>query len=415
MSSDISSDISSDVRVDGQVHDERADLRVAIDVSAVHSTSGGVLRYVDGLVRNLPSLGVELLLVDQRVRAGSVEGRLFSAVGQTTVIGRAPKSPAARLVWEQLALARLVGQLGDVTVLHSPHYTMPRVGARVSGGGSTRRGGRARRVASVVTIHDLTFFTLPHLHAPSKKRFFRSAIRYAATHADALVCVSDRTASLLQQHVDVRVPVVVAPHGIDTSRFQGTSPSNREFDAEILARLGVRLPYVLSVGTIAPHKNIGALLQAFDQVRRRPGMSELTLVVGGNSWPGAWEAVEQWSTPAVNRIGFVADEALPALYRNAAVFVYPSFEEGFGLPVLEALACGAPVVTTAGSVMADVAGAHAVTVDTTSLTAIADGIAQCLEPSFGEAADRIGYAHGFTWENSAVKHRDAYELARQTL
>ena len=386
-------------------------VNVAIDVSAVHAGSGGVLRYVTELVRHLPGSGVHATLIDQRSRSVDGSRELFGLGEATSVAGRAPGPRLWRLAWEQYGLDRVVGNL-DIELLHSPHYTMPRWHLPL---GPWRAGGNGpgwKRPAHVVTVHDLTFFSLPHLHARSKRRMFQSSIRFAALHADALICVSDRTADQLRHYVDVKVPVVVAPHGIDQNRFRPSSADTEEPDARVLARYGIVGPYVLWLGAIAPHKNLGTLMQAFNRV----APAGLGMVVGGKSWPGAWESVVPHVPAVAKRIGFVPDDDIPALLRNAAVFAYPSFEEGFGLPVLEALACGTVVLTSRGTVMADVAGSEAVLVDPTLVEAVAEGLRGALElggspeQSVGRKA-RIDRAGTFTWERSARLHRDAYRLA----
>jgi glycosyltransferase involved in cell wall biosynthesis len=390
-------------------------MRVAIDVSAVHATSGGVLRYLKELAAHVPSHGIQPVLLDQKERASNPHRRLFEPSADVSVVGCAPTSRATRLVWEQVALPGVVRKLDAVSVLHSPHYTMPR---KMPGPVRLHR-----RLPNVVTIHDLTFFTLPHLHEPAKRHLFRSAIRYAARHADALVCVSDRTASLLQELVDVTVPVFVAPHGIDTERFRPSTPETRTDDAPVLRKLGVEAPYVLWLGTVAPHKNLGNLLEGFDLLRRDShdrgiDVRGIHLVVAGQSWPGAWEAVAPTPPAAVTRLGFVDEDDLVPLMRNARAFAYPSIEEGFGFPVLEALACGVPVLTSTDTTMADIAGGQAVLVDPHSVTAIRDGLAACLSMPEGDSdaavrtrTARVARARTFTWAGSAATHAEAYRSA----
>ncbi len=369
---------------------------VAIDVTAIHASSGGVLRYVTELVRHLPGCGVDPVLIDQRLRASAGSGgtrELFDVRDGARVVGAAPTSRLARLAWEQVSLER-TASAANVGVLHSPHYTMPRAqtlswpnrlsrpASRAGRSGGGRTGTGRRRLAHVVTIHDLTFFSLPHLHSPSKRRLFQSSIRFAARHADALVCVSDRTARELHRFVDVDVPVVVAPHGINADRFHPAMPETDEADSLVLQRHGITGRYVLWLGAIAPHKNLATLLQAFGRLAE----PDLSLVVGGKSWPGAWEAVQHFAPASTNRLGFVPDGDVAALLRNAAVFVYPSLEEGFGMPVLEALACGTSVVTSQDSVMADVAGSDAVLVDPRSVESLSEGLLLALRAGTGPDA-----------------------------
>ncbi len=327
-------------------------------------------------------------------------GRTASAAAAPVVRGAVPASRPGRLAFEQVGLASVLRRL-TVQVHHGPHYTMP---ARSP-------------VPCAVTIHDCTFFDHPEWHLRSKAAFFRRAIRHAARHAGALICVSQVTSERLRAVCDVRAPVIVAPHGVDHGRFGPDEPFEGA-DRTLLDSIGVpaERPLIVFVGTLEPRKGLVPLVAAFDRLAAaRP---DAVLVLAGQ--PG-WGMAETERALAdahhgdrIVRTGYLPDEAVPALLRQAAVAVYPALEEGFGLPALEALACGAPLVTTEGTAMAELAEGAAILVAPGDATALADALVSALDQ--GRLTDRrawgIRVAATRTWEASAALHLGAYEVAR---
>jgi glycosyltransferase involved in cell wall biosynthesis len=305
------------------------------------------------------------------------------------VAARAPAVRPLRLGWEQVGLPRVVRDLG-VQVHHGPHYTTP----------------LALGLPAVVTIHDLSFFTHPEWHQRTKVAFFRAAIRTSARHAAALIAVSATTAELLQHRIRPRAPVHVIPHGVDHGRYS----RDGDDDDAALARAGVTAPYVAFVGTLEPRKDVPTLVRAFDRIAAtQPG---LTLVLAGARGWGA-DAVDAAVAAAahgdrVRMTGYLPEGDLPALLRGAAAVAYPSLEEGFGLPVLEALACGAPVVTTSGTVMEEVAGGAAFLVPPGDDFRLAGALEAALEgdPERRELGFKVAARH--TWEASAAGHAEVY-------
>jgi len=377
-------------------------LAVSLDVSAVPADPVGAGRYTIELARALGRRSdVELLLWSRR--HDTARWRRLDPAGETpapTLRGDAPDSRAARVVWEQMRLGALLGGTG-ARLHHGPHYTMP---ARPA-------------VPVVVTVHDLTFFDHPEWHERSKVVFFRRAIRRAATRARAVVCVSGRTAALLRERVAVRAQVFVVPHGVDHSRFR-PDENQPGADDEVLHTLGVRRPYLLFLGTLEPRKAVPDLVRAFGALAGEH--PELTLVLaGGEGWgvgAVAQTIAECAVTDRVLRTGYVPEQAVPALLRQAAAVAYPAHEEGFGLPAVEALACGTPLVTTAGTAMADVAGDAAVLVGAGQPHELADALRAVL--SGGPDVDRrrrlgLSVAASYTWERSAAGHMEAYRWAAQ--
>jgi glycosyltransferase involved in cell wall biosynthesis len=280
------------------------------------------------------------------------------------------------------------------------------------------------RVPRVVTVHDLTFFDHPEWHERAKVPVFRHAIRAAARRATALLCDSGRTAARLEELCHPEARVFVVPLGVDPERFRPASPARDdagtsadvvENDGGLLAQLGVREPYILFLGTLEPRKAVPELVAAFDSIAGRN--RELSLVLaGGRGW-GAQEVDRQVAAARhgdqVICAGYVPDEAVPALLRNAAVVAYPAKEEGFGLPALEALACGAPLVTTSGTVMAELAGGAALTVAPGSVGDLAAALDSALSGDGVAERRRLGLevASRYSWEASAEAHVLAYRWA----
>ncbi|HUX70415.1 MAG TPA: glycosyltransferase family 1 protein [Cellulomonadaceae bacterium] len=374
-------------------------MRVLVDATAIPADRGGVGRYVDALLPALVRAGLDLVVVCQSRDAGATAALVPAAevVAAPSTISRRP----ARMAWEQVLLPGLVRSTG-AQVLHSPHYTMPLRAA----------------VPVVVTLHDATFFSHPQLHSPLKARFFRSAIRSAVHRAAGVVVPSRATQTEVQRFVGGADTLFhVAYHGVDTSLFR---PVDDEEKARVRGALGLgEMSYVGFLGTLEPRKNVPALVRAWvsavDGLERPPAL----VLAGGPGWDDgvapALAAVP--SNLHAAQVGYLPLSDLAGFLAGSEVLAYPSLGEGFGLPVLEAMACGAAVLTTRELSLPEVGG-DAVAYCGTEDAEIATALRALLEDpprrrALSEAAVRR--AAGFTWDAAAVVHLEAYEQALRSV
>lgn len=368
-------------------------MRLLLDVSAVPDRPVGAGYYT----LNLAGHVARRADVETHLLCRQHDGARWVALApDASVHAEVPSGRPARLVWEQTRAARLTRSLG-IDVWHGPHYTMP-----------LRLG-----VPAVVTVHDLTFFEHPEWHERGKVAYFRPMIRAAVRRAAVVIAVSEDTAVRLRRHALPSGPIVVAPHGVDHTRF--TPRADAADDDAVLSVHGIRAPFIAFTGTIEPRKGLPTLVDAFAQVAADDRRLRLVLA-GGEGWGAdqVRDAVAACGVPTrIVRPGYLPDAAVAPLFRRAAVVAYPSLAEGFGMNALEALACGAPLVTTTGSALDEVVGDAALTVSPGD----ADGLARALREAMRvDVAARLRAAGperaaGFTWEHSVDRHIEAYRLA----
>jgi len=371
--------------------------RVLLDATAIPGERGGVGRYVDNLVQALDASGAALSVVCQRADA-EVFARLApgSRVIQTAEeLGNRP----ARLAWEQTTLPRLARRL-PVDVIHSPHYTMP----------------LASSVPCVVTLHDATFFSDRGLHLGVKGRFFRAWTRTSLRRAAVCVVPSRATGEELERFASARPEsLVVAYHGVDLDVFTVPSATQIQRVRDSLD-LGNQ-SWIAFLGTLEPRKNVPALIRAFIRAVGPRAEQPALVLAGAPGWDAAVEpALAAVPSPLrVLRPGHLPVNDLPGLLGGAELVAYPSLGEGFGLPVLEAMACGAAVLTTRRLSLPEVGG-DAVAYTGTGAGDIAAALSELLDNP-GRRAElssaAVQRASGFTWAASAKAHHAAYVRAAE--
>jgi glycosyltransferase involved in cell wall biosynthesis len=368
---------------------------VLIDATAVPADRGGVGRYVDGLIGGLGRTGLELVVVCQRSDA-----ERFSRLAPTSEVIPAPSAIShrpARLAWEQTGLPLIAQQVG-AQLIHAPYYTMP----------------LHAPVPVVVTVHDVTFFSEPELHSAVRGGFYRSATKTAARRAARVIVPSQATRDELLRLLDARPERIdVARHGVDHSTFHPPTEAERR---RVSDRLGLHgRPYIAFLGVLERRKNVPDLVRGWVQAVEGLEEPPALVLAGSSGWDDGVDQAIAEVPPQLKivRPGFLRPADLPGLLGGAVIVAYPSKAEGFGLPVLEAMACGAPVMTARRLSLPEVGGdAVEYTEPDTA------GIAACLRALIDDPVRRAALAASgslrareFTWEASAAAHLDSYERA----
>lgn len=359
--------------------------------------SAGIHGYIASL---LPELAAR---EDVEVVAVTADPGARAALPETVEIVRAPalaRRRAGRVLYEQLRLAGDLRRAG-ARLYHGAAYAMPRFGLR--------------GMPALVTVHDLSFFRLPDAFPPRQARYLRLATRMAARRADGLVAVSEFTRDELVSVLGVEPPrITVVPNGYDPA-FRPMPPD------EIAAwRRGAGLPerFVLCVGTLQPRKNVGTLVQAFAELRgawaEGDGEAPDLVVAGGAGWgrDDVGTLAERLGIGRhVHRTGYVPADDLPRYYAAADVFAFPSRYEGFGLPALEAMATGTPVVAARAASLPEVVGDAGLLVapDDVAGWAAALGALLTSPARRGELAEAgIARAERFSWTRAAEQTAELY-------
>jgi glycosyltransferase involved in cell wall biosynthesis len=257
------------------------------------------------------------------------------------------------------------------------------------------------RVPSVMVVCDMVTFHDEHRPQRRAKVIERATLPLAARRADVFAAISEATADDLAAHFPKTEPrTVVTPLAADEHFFSAQA-------GDVRPRHGLNRDYVLAVGTLEPRKNLPALIEAFTGL---PDTHDLVLV-GALGWEtGETQAAIARHPDRIKALGHVSDADLASLYAGAALFAYPSLYEGFGLPVLEAMAAGAPVLTSNISSLPEVAGDAAILVDPRSVDAIREGLRRGLADPPRGGRER---ARTFSWARYARQIVQACESARR--
>lgn len=257
----------------------------------------------------------------------------------------------------------------------------------------------------VATVHDLFPLTRPEDFTARGARLMRDGLDWVLRHARAVMVPSETVAAACSAHGLHDAAIIVVPWGAPPTTADAGSAERAR------ARHGLVGPYVLFVGTVEPRKNLAGLIEAMALL----GRPDVTLVVvGPTGWGPSLDGAIAGLPSPVARLGHVPAEDLPGLYAGASAFCFPSLEEGFGLPVLEAMSAGAPVVTSSGTATADVAGDAALLVDPLDRPALADALARVLDDrATSERLRAAGRARAaqHRWDDAARRTLDVYRSA----
>jgi glycosyltransferase involved in cell wall biosynthesis len=369
-------------------------MRIAVDATALPVRPGGAGYYIINLIRSLLDLnsGHDFFIFSHPTKR-----HLFNLPSaQEKYLVNVPElNRGLRLVWEQTLLPQLLAQL-KIDVLHSPHYTMPLMA----------------HIPVVVTFHDMTFLMYPSYHSAIKRLFFPWIIHQSAKKSTAILSVSENTRQ------DAIRLLGISPEKITTTWLGKDSIFSRIQDLGSLAhvREKYKLPqkFILNVSTLEPRKNQSTLLAAFNDLTRQNSSIHL-VIAGGKGW-GVQQLSQnterQMNSDKIHWIGYVDREDMPGLYSLAEIFVYPSMYEGFGLPVLEAMACEVPVITSNTSSLPEIVGTSGLLIAPDHQAALAAAMQKLLldrNLSAGLTQGAALQAAKFSWKDTAQKTLNVYE------
>ena len=372
-----------------------ARVRVCIDIQSAVAQRAGVGRYTAQLAQHLPACStdddVRLFYFDFKHRGAPFIG----TSAEHTVVRWCP-GRVAQLAWRTLRWPNFDVLAGPADVYHFPNFILPPLGR-----------GRA-----VVTIHDMSFMRYPDFAEDRNRRHLTARIQDTVTRADAIITVSQFSADEVCRLLPVDRARVFPVHlGISESLF---APPPDPSIVETLARLGVKRPYLLTVGTLEPRKNIPFLIELFEKLDTFKGQ---LVVAGARGWKCdpilARMACSSRATD-IQWLGHVGDEQLPALYAGAEAFLFASHYEGFGLPPLEAMACGTPVLSSQGGSLAEVLGDGALLIDSFEPDIWLARLRELLsDPQSREKWIEAGRrrAATYSWTETARKTWDVYRHA----
>ena len=278
------------------------------------------------------------------------------------------------------------------------------------------RGVRHWQRPTVVTVHDLTPLRLPAAQVSREQVAITRRLLGTIRATDWVACVSEHTRrDYLAYCAHPSERTVVIPNGVDHARFHPVREPAAMERVRKIYRLG-DAPYVVTLSSLAEHKNLRLLLETWPEIRRRFPMHRLVLAGGKGSDAVSLLRGLGFNAPlpdGVQLTGFVPDDDLPALYSAAELFAFPSLYEGFGLPVLEAMACGAPVVVSRSSSLPEVVGDCGLLVDPIDRRGWVDAMAACLARGRRAGPDvaAVGAAARFPWARTAGAYVELYERA----
>ena len=352
--------------------------------------SAGINWYIYNLLHYLPEMAS-----DMEYTVFTSERRYVPAPGIRLQVFRLPTNrPPVRILWEQ-AFQPWAVRRAKLDLLHSPAFVGPLVSA----------------CPLVVTVHDLSFLFFPQGFRALNRSYLRLFTRLSVRRAQRVLAVSESTKRDLVTYYGL------SPAKVDVV-YNGVDGSFRPLPADQVAafRRQTGLPdrFMLFVGTLEPRKNVVRLIEAYARLsKERPPL----VLVGGRGWlyDQIFSRVEALNLSGqVHFAGYVLAEDLPLWYNAADLFVYPSLYEGFGLPPLEAMACGTAVITSTASSLPEVVGKAGLTIDPTDTEALATAMGQVLRArDLREQmqAEGLARAQSFSWEKTAQQTVDSYRRA----
>lgn len=369
-------------------------MHIGIDARLPYYRMGGISRYVIQLVEALAALDDDT----QYTVFHSRKDRRNYTPARANFARQGLWTPCHHRFERWLLSLELLGQ--DLDVLHSPDFIPP------------RRGGRRH----VITVHDLNFLYYPQFLTKESKRYYAEQIRWAVDHADGVIADSNHTRDDIIRELSVEQQRVHAVHLAADPLFSRVA--NDESDGavrETVDRYGLEPGFILFVGTIEPRKNLALLLESYAMLRRQTASAPRLVLVGSKGWlfDEIFAAIETYGLEDhVLHLQQVDDRQLAHLYLSAGLLALPSFYEGFGLPVLEAMHCRCPVIASNRASLPEVVGEAGILLSPEDPESWAASMQTVLNNAdLREEMVRAGLkqAQNFSWERTARATRSIYE------
>lgn len=374
-------------------------MRVGINAQLLYLSSSyraaGISRYIHQLLAHLRPLASEEDRLVAFTGRWALPPELTPTTGFNVRQTRLPTwRPPVRIVWEQTIQPALIAA-ERLDLLHSTSYVQPLLCP----------------ARSVVTMLDLSFLRMPESFNRWNRVYLSTMARMSAARCDLILTISEST----RQDV---IRLLGAPPEKVLVTYLGVDPVFHPLDEALLTRFrserGLPERFILYLGTLEPRKNVERLVEAYARVRRAQGIPHRLVLGGAKGW--LYDRI----FAQVHRLGleqevlfasYIPYHELPLWYNCADIFIYPSLHEGFGLPPLEAMACGTPVITSSVSSLPEVVGSAALTVDPLDVDAIAGAIARLVDD--GALRDRLAaegprQAARFSWKETAIATMRAY-------
>lgn len=363
-------------------------MKIGIDISQLAYEGTGVARYVEKLVLTLVTIDKknEYILYGNSLRKKAVLDLYYETVRvkNNKISKKIIPLPQTliEIFWNKLHILPIESFIGKVDIFHTSDWVEP-----------------PAKALKVTTIHDFLVFKYPFLFPEEIVETQKRRISWVIKESNAIIVDSHSTKKDGVELLAIPEDKMFVVYPGVAENFK---PIEKDRLSQVLKKYLIAKPYLLSVGTREPRKNIEKVIEAFKIIKKN---IDLQLVIVGKL---GWGRERVPDDSDIKLLGYVPDEDLQALYSGTACFVYPSLDEGFGFPVLEALACGAKVVTSGGGSLKEVGGKYAHYVDPENYQDIVQGILIMLDKNKKETEESIQWAKSFTWERTAEEVLNIY-------
>jgi len=373
-------------------------MRIAIDLTPIPKQMTGVGKYAQNLVKSLAEYDRKnhywIFIKGNQYQDFDPNRNNFHIIHLSNILHNIP----IRILWEQLVLPLHLYR-EKIDILHSIHYTSPLLAP----------------CKRVITFHDMIFYLFPEKHTNVKRAFFHSVIPLSIKKATRLIAISENTKSDIQEIFDISLSKIDVIYVTIDSIYH----TLRDIDAisHIKKKYEIQDKFILYVGTLEPRKNIPRLIQAYRKLILENKIKHQLVIVGKKGWSyqEIFNMVERLDSNVRKKViftGYVPEEELPLLYNAADLFVYPSLYEGFGIPPLEAMACGVPVIVSNVSSLPEVVGYAGILVDPYNVEELCQAIYKVIvEKGLREVLKKKGFqrAQEFSKEKLAKKMLKIYK------